>query len=73
MDKFLQKYVVKNNKNKIITHTSMKGGKWSIPEKKLNKFYKLTNEIIINKNENKLIVEKMHDYFPFVIDIDLKY
>ena len=37
---FLNKYKIHKSKNdKPITHTSMKGGKWAIPQKKLNKFY----------------------------------
>ena len=74
MDSFLQKYIIKNGENdKPITHTSMKGGKWSILQNRLDKFYKITNKYIIKGDQNKLIVEKMNDYFPFVIDIDLKY
>ena len=74
MDEFLAKYIVKKDSDsKPITHTAMDGGKWHIPEKKLQKFYKLTNECIINGQKNKLLVEKMKDTFPFVIDIDLKY
>jgi len=73
MDEFLAKYIVKKDSDsKPITHTAMDGGKWHIPEKKLQKFYKLTNECIINGQKNKLLVEKMKDTFPFVIDIDLK-
>ena len=74
MDEFLQKYKIQKETNaKPITHTSMKGGKWSIPEKKMKKFYKLCIENILNGNQNYHLVEKMRDYFPFVIDIDLKY
>ena len=74
MDGFLKQFQIKKGENdKIITHTSMKGGKWSIPEENLSEFYKLTKDNIVNGPENKLLVEKMHDYFPFVIDIDLKY
>jgi P4 family phage/plasmid primase-like protien len=74
MDKFLKQYEIKNGQTeKPITHTSMKGGKWSIPAANMPEFYKLTKENIVNGPENKLLVEKMHDYFPFVIDIDLKY
>ena len=51
----------------------MKGGKWSIPKDKLHEFYSLTTEHIVNGPGNKLLVEKMRDYFPLVIDIDLKY
>ncbi len=74
MDEFLQKYkILKETNAKPITHTSMKKGKWSIPEKKIKKFYKLCIENILNGNQNYHLVEKMRDYFPFVIDIDLKY
>ena len=71
MDQYLQNFVI--NKNTIehpITHTSMEGGKWHIPEKHLPKFYELVASSTDLKNP---IVEKMHDIFPFVIDIDLKY
>ena len=80
MEEFLQKYKIKKETNeKPTTHTSIPstaepwGGKWSIPEDKLPEFYKLTQEHIVNGPENKLLVEKMRNYFPFVIDIDLKY
>ena len=74
MDGFLKQHEIKKGENeKPITHTSMKGGKWSIPEEKLPEFYQLTKDNIVNGPENKLLVEKMHEYFPFVIDIDLKY
>ena len=74
MDKFLLKYRINEETAlKPITHTSMKCGKWSIPEDKLPEFYRLTDKHIVNGNDNKLLVEKMRDYFPLVIDIDLKY
>ena len=74
MDDFLKLYKInKNETNKIITHTSMRGGKWCIPKDKISEFYKLTKSDIIGNSNNKLLVEKMHEYFPFVIDIDLKY
>ena len=44
MDEFLAKYIVKKDSDsKPITHTAMDGGKWHIPEKKLQKFYKPNN------------------------------
>ena len=74
MDTFLQKYQIQQETDKQpITHTSMKGGKWSIPENKMKEFYTVTKNCVVNGPENKLLVEKMRDYFPFVIDIDLKY
>ena len=73
---FLNNFVVKKDTDgKPITHTGMPPfpGKWSIPEKKLNKFYKLISECYAKDALQIPIVEKMRDYFPFVIDIDLKY
>ncbi len=74
MDGFLKKYQIKKATNeKPITHTSMKGGKWSIPNNKLDEFYSKVNDFITQGGTPPPLVEKMNDYFPFVIDIDLKY
>jgi P4 family phage/plasmid primase-like protien len=73
---FLNNFIVKKDTDgKPITHTGMPPypGKWSIPEKKLNKFYKLISECYAKGVLQIPIVEKMGQYFPFVIDIDLKY
>ena len=70
MEGFLNKYKIQKETNeKPITHTSMKGGKWSIPQKKLNKFYKLIHKLIQNDLKPPPLVEKMNDYFPFVITV----
>jgi len=70
MEQYLQNFIVpKNTIEKPITHTSMDGGKWHIPQKDLPKFY----ELVSTSNVSKPLVEKMNDIFPFVIDIDLKY
>ena len=73
---FLNNYSVKKDTDgKPITHTGMPPfpGRWSIPEKKLNKFYKLISQCFENDSLKIPIVEKMGTHFPFVIDIDLKY
>jgi len=71
MEQYLQNFVIiKNTIEKPITHTSMEGGKWHIPETDLYKFYEVVSSSTDLKNP---IVEKMNDIFPFVIDIDLKY
>jgi hypothetical protein len=73
---FLNNFTVnKDTDGKPITHTGMPPfpGKWSIPEKKLPKFYKLISECYAKDALHIPIVEKMRDNFPFVIDIDLKY
>ena len=66
---FLDKYKIPGN-DKNNTHSSMEGGKWNIPENKLDDFYNL---IASSDHIGIPIVEKMHDIFPFVFDLDLKY
>ena len=73
MDEFLAKYIVKkDSESKPITHTAMDGGKWSIPEKKLSKFWfdkiyrallfemQILKNVILNKSCQKR--EKAHRF-----------
>ena len=70
LESLLGKYVSTNEKP---THTSISGGKWTFPTHKLNTLHK---RIIYNKKNNIPIlplVEKMHEYIPFIIDLDFKF
>mgnify|MGYP001216901685 FL=1 len=68
---FLDQFIIqKNDKKTKATHTSMKGGKWKIPQNKLDDFYKIVSSL---DNITIPIVEKMNDIHPFVFDLDLKY
>ena len=68
---FLEKYISEENEKS--THTSISGGKWLFPTHKLNT---LSKRIIYNHSNNIHIpplVEKMHTYIPFIIDLDFKF
>ena len=68
---FLDQYIIpKNDKKTEATHTSMKGGKWKIPQNKLDDLYKLVASL---DTISIPIVEKINDIHPFVFDLDLKY
>ena len=74
LNEFLEQFQVSQNTNeKPITHTSMNNGKWHIPEKFIQSFYKKIVKYIINTGDNIQLVEKMGDFHPLVIDIDIKY
>ena len=74
LDEFLEQFrVSKNTNEKPITHTSMNGGKWHIPEKFIQSFYKKIVKYIIKPGDNRQLVERMGDLHPLVIDIDIKY
>ena len=74
LNEFLEQFQVSQNTNeKPITHTSMNNGKWHIPEKFIQSFYKKIVKYIINTGDNIQLVEKMGEFHPLVIDIDIKY
>jgi len=74
LDEFLEQFrVSKNTNEKPITHTSMNGGKWHIPDKFIQSFYKKIVKYIIKPGDNRQLVERMGDLHPLVIDIDIKY
>ena len=74
--------IQKSTKDKPITHTRINGGnssdsgKYHIPENQLDRFYKKIIKYCLHsgdKNEQFLLVEKMGDLHPFIVDIDIKY
>ena len=71
---FLEQFSVSQNTNeKPINITSMSGGKYHIPEKYMNSFYKKIVKYVIQTGHNIQLVEKLKDYHPFIVDIDIKY
>ena len=70
--KFLSKYI-HSDSNLRVTHTGLKGGKWHIPLSEIKKLYKYINYDFSKKIPLPLLVEKMGDNLPFMIDLDFKY
>ena len=66
-------------KNEKHTHTIYGGGdvscgsSYTIPDDKINNFYKLISKAIFNKGNNISIVEKVQPITRLVIDLDFKY
>jgi len=74
LDDFLKQFIVQKNENdKPITHTLMNNGKWHIPDDKIDKLYKKIDKYVIRQEENIQLVEKMGEYHPLILDIDIKY
>jgi len=74
MDEILDSLKINNSTNeKPITHTLINGGKIHVPEDKLNLLYKKIIKYGIEQNETIQLVERMGDYHPLVVDIDIKY
>jgi len=59
--------------DKPITHTRIQGGKYHVPQEKLEHFYKKILKHGIQQGETIDIVERMGPIHPFVVDIDIKY
>ena len=72
LEDFLRQFICKNKDEKP-THVSMDNGKWAIPADKTTKFYKKLVKHVFEQNKPCQIVEKMEDYHPLVLDIDIKY
>ena len=74
LDEILDSLKIENPTNeKPITHTLMDGGKLHVPKNKLNSLYKKIVKYGIKKNVNVQLVERMGEYHPLVVDIDIKY
>lgn len=70
LNDFLLKYKAK--KGEEFTHTSMIGGSWNIPDKFLEKFYKVYSKEV-QKIELHLTEKHKPEYGPIVIDLDFKF
>ena len=70
LKQFLQKYVLSKKSTQKSNVTSIKGGKWYIPEDKIPEFY----DIVSSQDKIDIpLVEKINDIHPLVFDLDLKY
>jgi P4 family phage/plasmid primase-like protien len=73
LNSFLHQHLVKNDSNAIYTHTSLKGGKYNIPQEDLSDFYDLLYDTIYKKNIPVHIVEVPQEITNLKIDLDFKY
>ena len=69
LQQFLQQFVLTKKSTQKSNVTSIKGGKWYIPEDKMKEFY----DIVSSQKINIPLVEKINDIHPLVFDLDLKY
>lgn len=65
--------LIRNSSGKPITHTKLTGGKLHVSEKTMRGFYKAIVKNAFERDETIPLVERIGEYHPFLIDIDLKY
>lgn len=72
---FLNTYKLLKDSHEVYTHTKIKGGKYKVPDEKLDELFTLLNEdIFINKNEyNDTLTEANSLITQIKIDLDFKY
>jgi len=68
----LQQFLDNHKADGLWTHTSLKGGKYFIPDEHKTQFYDLYVEEIINQ-EKQYLVEKSSDIGPLRVDFDFIY
>ena len=70
LQQFLQQFVLTKKSKQTSNITSIKGGKWYIPENKIPEFY----DIVSSQEKIDIpLVEKINDIHPLIFDLDLKY
>jgi P4 family phage/plasmid primase-like protien len=69
LQQFLQQFVLTKKSTQKSNITSIKGGKWYIPEDKMKEFY----DIVASQKIDIPLVEKINDIHPLIFDLDLKY
>ena len=65
--------IEKNDKSKIITNTSIKGGSYSIPDDKYSQFLQAYYNSVINGNKEEFLTEKQLENGPIAVDFDFRY
>ena len=75
---FLNKYYVTGKE--IITHTrignkelNVSGGKYNIPDNKINEFYKLYNKHVFKNKKFEFLTEVQRPTGPILIDLDFRF
>ena len=68
----LQQFLDNHKADSLWTHTSLKGGKYFIPDEHKDQFYTLYVEEIINQ-EKQYLTEKSSDIGPLRVDFDFIY
>ena len=71
-NKSLQQFLDNHKADGLWTHTSLKGGKYFIPDEHKDQFYDLYVEEIINQ-EKQYLTEKSSDIGPLRVDFDFIY
>jgi P4 family phage/plasmid primase-like protien len=71
-NKSLQQFLDNHKADSLWTHTSLKGGKYFIPDEHKDQFYDLYVEEIINQ-EKQYLTEKSSDIGPLRVDFDFIY
>jgi P4 family phage/plasmid primase-like protien len=68
-----KKYITKFKSNENLTHLSFEGGKYTIPDKSYDEFYKMYFDTLINGEESLSIIEKINEKtkFGFFLDIEV--
>ena len=70
----LTKHKMEKDDARVPTNTSIRGGKYHIPDEEYPHFLKLYNRDIVSKGSEEFLTEKQRDTNgPIVVDIDLKY
>ena len=73
LEQFLKSYKLTKDSNEVYTHTKMAGGKYKIPEDKMEEFFKIYHNDVFNLERDSTLTEANSKITQIKIDLDFRY
>lgn len=73
LDSFLKQYKLPKESNQIYTHTKLSGGKYAIPDVKMDEFFEIYHREIFENDKESTLTEANSKITQLKIDLDFKY
>lgn len=73
LESFLKKYKLGKDSNVVYTHTKLSGGKYAIPNEKLEEFRQLYHKEVFELGRDCTLTEANSKYTQIKIDLDFRY
>jgi hypothetical protein len=73
LESFLKKYKLGKDSNAVYTHTKLTGGKYAVPNEKLEEFRQLYHKEVFELGRDCTLTEANSKYTQIKIDLDFRY
>jgi len=73
LDAFLKQFKLPKDSNQVYTHTKLAGGKYAIPNDKLEDFFDIYHKEVFENDRDSTLTEANSKITQIKIDLDFKY